>query len=119
MTKNPPVGNGPHLLGIMSHLVLCCIRGYVVRHYVAFGVMSFGIMLPSGLCCSALCHSGLCRVCGYVVRHMAAFSIMLHSDLCIWDCVVQLNVVRLIVVWPTVSVSYECVKIQPKVDSYQ
>ena len=49
------LGNGPHLLGItsqfgiMSHSALCRIRGYVVRHnvvrpYVAFGIMSFGIM---------------------------------------------------------------------------
>ena len=59
--NGPPVlGNGPHLLGIMSqfgillHSVLCHIRGYVVwhyvvRHYVAFGIMSFGIMSHSAL----------------------------------------------------------------------
>ena len=34
---------------ILSHWVLCCIRGYVVRyyvvrHYVAFGIVSSGIM---------------------------------------------------------------------------
>ena len=67
--NGPPVlGNGPHLLGIMSqfgialhvrfgimshsglcHSALCRIQGYVVwhylcriRHYVAFGLMSFG-----------------------------------------------------------------------------
>ena len=39
------VGNGPHLLGIMSHSGLCQIQ-----HYVAFGVMSCGIMLHSDLC---------------------------------------------------------------------
>ena len=62
-TNGPPVlGKGPHLLGIMSHLALlyvafgimshsglcrsalcrlalCCIRGYVVWHNVAFGIM--------------------------------------------------------------------------------
>ena len=43
------LGNGPHLLGIMSHSGLCCIR-----YHVAFGVMSFGIML-SGI----MSHSGL------------------------------------------------------------
>ena len=49
--------NGPHVLGkstfgtvlyvafgIWSHSVLCRIRGYVVRHNVAFGLMSFGIV---------------------------------------------------------------------------
>ena len=78
------LGNGPHLLsimsqfGIMSHSVLCCIRGYVVRHYVispyvAFGIMSFGIMSHSALChirpyvvrlccCSAMCCSAYCRL---------------------------------------------------------
>ena len=52
-------GNGPHMLGtvlcrirILSHSVLCRIRGYVVWHYVvrdyvAFGDMSFSIMLHS------------------------------------------------------------------------
>ena len=56
--NGPPVlGNGPQLLGIMSqfgimsHLALCRIRGYVVRHYIAFGLMSFGIMSHSALCC--------------------------------------------------------------------
>ena len=38
------LGNGLHLLGIMSHSVLL---------YVAFWVMSFGIMSHSGLCLSA------------------------------------------------------------------
>ena len=58
------LGNGPHLLGnmsqfgIMSHSALCRIRGYVVRHYVAFGLMSFGIMS----------HSAICRIRPYVVR---------------------------------------------------
>ena len=63
------LGNGLHLLGIMSqfgimsHSVLCCIHGYVVRHYVvchyvAFGVMSFGIMS----------HSALLRIRHYDVR---------------------------------------------------
>ena len=47
-------GNGPHLLCIMSHSVLCCIRGYVVRHYVAFGIMSqYSDLRRSGLCHSA------------------------------------------------------------------
>ena len=45
-------GNGPHLLGIMLHSALCRIR-----YYVAFGVMSFGIMLFS-----VMSHSGLCRL---------------------------------------------------------
>ena len=60
--NGPPVlGNGPQLLGIMSQLTirhyvafgimshlglcrlaLCPIRGYVVWHNVAFGLMSFG-----------------------------------------------------------------------------
>ena len=53
--------NGLQVLGIMSqfgimlHSVLCRIRGYVVRHYVPFGVMLFGIMLHSALCRSAMC----------------------------------------------------------------
>ena len=57
------LGNGLHLLGIMSqfgimsHSVLCCIRCYVVQHYVAFGVMSFGIMLFG-----IMSHSELCRL---------------------------------------------------------
>ena len=46
-------GNGPHLLCIMSHSVLCRIRGYVVRHYVAFGIMSHSALCRSELCCSA------------------------------------------------------------------
>ena len=58
------LGNGPYLLGngsdmlgimsqfgIMSHSALCRIRGYVVRHNVAFGSMSH----------SALCRSAICR----------------------------------------------------------
>ena len=55
----------------MLHLALCRIRGYVVwyyviRHYVPFGVMSFGVMS----------HSALCRIRPYVVQ----------------DCVVRRNV---------------------------
>ena len=52
------LGNGPHLLdimsqfGILSHLVLCRIRGYVVLHNVTFGIMSH-----SDLCRLGLCHS--------------------------------------------------------------
>ena len=30
--------------GIILHLGLCCIQGYVVRDYVAFGIQSFGIV---------------------------------------------------------------------------
>ena len=68
---------------ILSHWVLCRIRGYVVRyyvvrHYVSFGVMSFGIMS----------NSALCRIWSYVVR----------------DCVVRRNVVR-----PTVGVSFKMI----------
>ena len=89
--NGPPVlGNGPQLLGIMSqfgimsHLALCPIRGYVVRHYIAFGLMSFGIMSHSALCC----------IWPYVVRL----------------CVVRRNVAWRNVVWryvarPTVGVS--------------
>ena len=56
------LGNGPHLLGnmsqfgIMSHLALCRIRGYVVRHNVAFSIKSH-----SALCRSAMCRSAYCR----------------------------------------------------------
>ena len=39
-----------HSHSVLCHTGLCCIRGYVVRDYVAFGVMSLGIMLHSGLC---------------------------------------------------------------------
>ena len=84
------LGNGPHLLGIMSqfgimlHSALCRIRGYVVRHYVvrpyvAYGIVLFGIMS----------HSTLCRIRPYVVRH----------------CVVWPNFARRNVVRPTVGVS--------------
>ena len=38
------LGNGPHVLGIMSHSEFCRIR-----HYVAFGLISFGIMSHSAL----------------------------------------------------------------------
>ena len=61
------LGNGPHLLGIMSrfgimsHSVLCRIRGYVVQYYV-------------------FRHNVAKQ--GYDVRHNVAFGIMLHSDLC-------------------------------------
>ena len=85
--------NGPHILGnstfglmshlgllynmchlefvgfsILSHSALCRIWGYVgwyyvVRHYVAFGVMSFSIMSHS-----ALCHIQTCVVWHNVVR---------------------------------------------------
>ena len=61
------LGNGPHLLGIMSHSALCRIRGYVVRHYVAFVVMSLGIMSHS-----ALCHIRTYVVLLYVVRRNVA-----------------------------------------------
>ena len=57
------LGNGLHLLGIMVHSALCCIR-----HNVAFGVMSFDIML---FC--IMSHSV------YVVRHNVAFSLMLFG----------------------------------------
>ena len=59
-------GNGPHMLGIMSH-----------SDFVAFGIMSH-----SGLCGLALCRSGLCRIRGYVVQHNVAFGITSHSALC-------------------------------------
>ena len=81
------LGNGPHLLGIMSHSVLCCIRGYVIRHYVAFGVMSFGIMS----------HSALCRIRPYVVRLCVVRRIVARPN------VVGRNVVR-----PNVGVSIYC-----------
>ena len=54
------LGNGPHLLGIMSHSGLCRIRDYV-----AFG-----------LCRSVLCHSGLCRIRVYVVLGLMSFGIV-------------------------------------------
>ena len=43
------LGNGPHVLGkytlgIMLYLGLCRNWDYVVRDYVAFGIMSFRIM---------------------------------------------------------------------------
>ena len=72
----------------MSHSALCRIRGYVVqqnvvRQYVAFSLMSFGIMS----------HSALCRIRPYVVR------------LCVvWRNVARHNVVRRNVVRPTVGV---------------
>ena len=67
------LGNGPHLLGIMSHSALCRIR-----HYVAFGVMSFGIMS----------HSALCRIRPYVVRLCVVRRIVVRHN------VVRRNVVR-------------------------
>ena len=70
--------------GIMSHSVLCRIRGYVVRYYVAFGVMSFVIML----------HSALCSIRTNDVR-----------DRVVQRNVVWRNVVRRNVVLPTVGVS--------------
>ena len=83
------LGNGQHLLGIMSqfgimsHLALCRIRDYVVwyyvlRHYVAFGIMSFGIMSHSALCC----------IRPYVVR----LYVVRHNG--VWCKVVRRNVVR-------------------------
>ena len=83
------LGNGPHLLrimsqfGIMSHSALCRIRGYVlrpnvIRHYVAFGLMSFGIMS----------HSALCRIRPYVVRLCVVRRIVVRHN------VVRRNVVR-------------------------
>ena len=86
--------HGPYVLGIMSqfgimsHLALCRIRGYVVRHYVAFGVISFGIMSHSALCC----------IRTYVV----------------WRNVARPNVVRRNVVRPTVSVSIVKLNLQDK-----
>ena len=72
-------GNGQHLLGFMSqfgimlHLGLCRIRGYVVQHNVTSGIMSH----------SDLCRLGLCPwAYSNVVRH---------------------NVVRCNVIRPTVS----------------
>ena len=44
------IGNGPHLLGIITHLGLCRIW-----YYVPFGVMSFGMLF------GVMSHSGLCR----------------------------------------------------------
>ena len=68
---------------VLCHSGLCRILGYIVwyyviRDYVAFWVISFGIML----------HSSLCRLQTYVIR----------------DCVVCRNVVRVNVVRPTVGV---------------
>ena len=58
---------------------VCRIRGYVVQHNIAFGIMS---------------HSALCRIRPYVVR------------LCVVRRIVaRTNVVRLNVVRPTVGVS--------------
>ena len=48
------LGNGPHVLGIMSHSGLCPIRDHVT-----IGIMSFG----------------LCRILGEVVRDYVAFCI--------------------------------------------
>ena len=70
--------------GIMSHSALCRIRVYVVRQYVAFGLMAFGIMSHSALCCIRPYVVWLCVVRRIVVRRK----------------VVRRNVVR-----PTVSVS--------------
>ena len=68
------LGNGPHVLGIMSHsefcrirdyvafglchLALCCsalcrIQTYVVRHNVAYNIMTHSDLCHSGLCCLA------------------------------------------------------------------
>ena len=66
-----------------SHSGLCRTRGYVVQHYVTFGVMSFGIMSHSALCCIRPYVIWLC-----VVRRI----------------VVRPNVVRCNVVRPTVGV---------------
>ena len=51
------IGNGPHVLGIMSHLGLCR-SDYVAFSVMTVGVMSFGLMS----------HSGLCHILTYVVR---------------------------------------------------
>ena len=86
------LGNGLHVLGIMSYRILgYVVRCYVVRHYVTFVVMSFGINVAFGI----MSHSALC-----CIRHYVAFGIMLHSDLVVRDCIVRRNVVR-----PTVGVS--------------
>ena len=63
----------------MLHSVLCRIRGYVVWHYVSFGVMSFG----------NISYLAVCRIRTNVVL----------------DCVVWHNVVRPTV---DVSASYFC-----------
>ena len=96
------LGNGLYLLGIMSqfgimsHSVLCRIRGYVVRHhvfrdYVAFRVMSFGIML----------HSALCRIWTYVVRLN----------------VIRRNVVRPTVVYLCLQLSRLCTRMRHNIPS--
>ena len=93
----PPVlVNGPHLLGNMSHSALCRIRGYViwnyvVRHYVAFEVMLFGIM--SHL---ALCLSGLCRLLYLFFKHGVICSWSLSCsvadpDLWIRICIIKVG----------------------------
>ena len=53
---------------VLCHSGLCCIRGYVVQHNFAFGIMS---------------HSTLCRIRTYVVR-----------DCVVWRNFIQHNVVR-------------------------
>ena len=68
--------------GIMSHSGLCrSVSQYVIQHFVAFGVMSFGIMSHLALGCN---------------RHNV-----------IWDCVIWRYVVRRYVLRPTVGVSSE------------
>ena len=85
------MGNGQHLLGIMSqfgimsHSALCRIRDYVVRYYVVRHYVAFGKMSHSALCCI---WPYVVRLC--VVRHIVA-----------WPNVVRRNVVRL-----TVGVSF-------------
>ena len=88
--------NGPYVLGIMSQFRIMSSSGLCrLWHYVAFRVMSFGIMSHSGLCLfSIMLHLALCRIQPYVVRLYV-----------IRRNVAQPNVIRRNVVLPTVSVS--------------
>ena len=83
-------GNGPNVR-IMSQselclLGLCRIRNYVFWDYVAFGVMSYGIMLHLELCLLGLCRN--CRIRSYVFWDYVAFGVMSfgitqHLELCL------------------------------------
>ena len=62
--------------------------------------MSFGIMLHSGLCCSAWIWTYVVRDC-VVQRNVYRLKVVWRND------VVRHNVVRRIVIWPTVGVSWQ------------
>ena len=63
------LGNGPEVLGNGNGPHLLCTVLCRIRYYVAFGVMSFGIML----------HSALCRIRHYVAFCLMSFGIVLFS----------------------------------------